>query len=88
MFTYVAAFAIAATLTITPLIVSRPATPQDNRKTKAAWVELNVARIMDINIVDTISLACQRPAYFLSKTEQTALKRALLSSVRIISPAI
>ncbi len=86
MFTYVTAIAIAATLTVSPIVSRITTLVQDNKVAKAAWVELK-ERISGINIVDIISLADQRSTYFLSIVEQRALKRALLRSVRVISPS-
>jgi len=86
MFTYVTAIAIAATLTVCPMIVSRISTPAQEKAPKPAWIEYR-AQTADINIVDIISLAGQGATYFLSIAEQKALKRALLRSVRIVSPS-
>lgn len=85
MLTYIAAFATAITLTITPVVDSK-STHENTRTNKTIWAEYNLTSCSSINIADTISLAGQRPSYFLSKVEQGALKRALLRSVKIIEP--
>lgn len=87
MLTYVTAIATAVTLTITPIIVSKSA--RDNiQANKVTWAEHGMALRSSIQIVDVISLAGQRPDYFLSGIEQGALKRALLRSVKIIEPRL
>lgn len=85
MLTYIAAIATAVTLTITPVVISKSAR-EDVQASKVTWAEYGMALRSNIQIADVISLAGQRPGYFLSKTEQGAIKRALLRSVKIIEP--
>lgn len=83
MLTYVTAIATAATLAISPLFVSDCA--RDAKPTRPAWQEVlrNLAPRVSTNNT-TISVT-SRPTYFLSGVEQSALRRALLRSVEIVS---
>lgn len=81
------AIATAVTLTITPIMVSNSAF-EDIQANKVTWAKHSMALSPNIQIADVISLAGQRPGYFLSRSEQGALKRALLRSVKIIEPRI
>lgn len=83
---YVTSIATAVTLTITPIIVK--STRENILANKVTWAKHGMALRSNIQIVDVISLAGQRPGYFLSKAEQGALRRALLRSVRIIEPRL
>lgn len=85
MLTYITAIATAVTLTITPVVVSKSAR-ENIQANKVTWAESGMALRSNILIADVISLAGQRPDYYLSKVEQGALKRALLRSVKIIEP--
>lgn len=87
MLTYITAIATAVTLTITPVIVSKSAR-ENIQANKVIWAESGVALRSNIQIADVISLAGQRPGYYLSRAEQGALKRALLRSVKIIEPRL
>lgn len=87
MLTYITAIATAVTLTITPVIVSKSAR-ENIQANKVIWAESSVALRSNIQIADVISLAGQRPGYYLSRAEQGALKRALLRSVKIIEPRL
>lgn len=87
MLTYITAIATAVTLTITPVVVSKSAR-ENIQANKVTWAEYGMALRSSIQIADVISLAGQRPGYYLSKVEQGALKRALLRSVKIIEPRL
>ena len=87
MLTYITAIATAVTLTITPVVVSKSAR-ENIQANKVIWAESGVALRSNIQIADVISLAGQRPGYYLSRVEQGALKRALLRSVKIIEPRL
>lgn len=84
---YITSIATAVTLTITPIIISKSAR-ENVQANKVTWAEQGMALRSNIQIVDVISLAGQRPDYFLSRAEQGALKRALLRSVKIIEPRL
>jgi hypothetical protein len=77
------AIATAVTLTITPIMVNNSAL-ENIHENKANWAKNNIALSSNIQITNVISLTSQRPGYFLSRSEQGALKRALLRSVKII----
>jgi len=87
MLTYITAIATAVTLTITPVVVSKSAR-ENIQANKVTWAEYGMALRSNIQIADVISLAGQRPGYYLSRVEQGALKRALLRSVKIIEPRL
>ena len=85
MLIYITALATAITLTITPVVINK-SSRENSHENKVAWPKNSVASSNSIQITDVISLVGQRPIYFLSKVEQSALKRALLRSVKIIEP--
>lgn len=84
---YITSIATAVTLTITPVIVSKP-TRENEQANKVIWPEQGMALRSNIQIDDVISLAGPPLGYFLSSSEQGALKRALLRSVKIIEPRL
>jgi hypothetical protein len=81
------AIATAVTLTFTPIMSCNSAFENTQIK-DVIWANQSVALRSNIQIADVISLAGERPDYYLSKAEQGALKRALLRSVRIIEPRL
>lgn len=79
------AIATAVTLTVTPIMTSNAALDTQADRLPS-WTKESVTFPPSLKISKVISLAGQRPSYYLSKTEQGALKRALLRSVKIIEP--
>lgn len=83
MLTYVTAIATAATLIISPLFVSEA--EKESKPTRPAWYEVLRDLTARVSPANTISITSRRPTYFLSSVEQSALRRALLRSVEIVS---
>ena len=83
MLTYVTAIATAATLIISPLFVSD--TEKESKPTLPSWNEVLRDLTARVSSANTISITSRRPTYFLSSVEQSALRRALLRSVEIVS---
>lgn len=81
MLTYVAAVATAVTLMISPVLVS--AKENSGVKETAKWAK-PMAR--PIEMPGQIEVSGAKPLYYMSVEEQRVLRKALLRSVKIISP--
>lgn len=82
---YVTAIATALTISITPVVINN-SSRENVQMNKVSLPKSGMPMYSGIQIQDVISLANQRTSYFLSKSEQGALKRALLRSVKVIEP--
>ena len=80
MLNYIAAVATAATLFISPMLSHANEAPVITKKVAAATHEV-ITFNSQLIVVNT-----PEPVYSLSKVEQSILRSALLSSVKIIRP--
>jgi hypothetical protein len=80
MLNYIAAIATAVTLSISPMLSHANVTPIATKK-------VAVATHTDISVNNQVIIVnTPEPVYNLSKSEQSILRSALLSSVKIIRP--
>jgi hypothetical protein len=82
MLSYVAAVATAVTLIISPML----SYPKDGSGVKEAakWAKPMAART--IEMPRSIEISGVAPLYYMSVAEQRVLRKALLRSVKIVSP--
>lgn len=80
MLTYVAAAATAATLLISPML---PREPTESKQEPVRWTTKSGPQ-SSYSIPNVIALSGTGVVYYLSKTEQRALKKALLKSAQIV----
>lgn len=81
MIRYVAAFATAVTLMITPVMVE--AKDSQTKKKPVQWTKpVDAARTLQVQ--KPIEISGSRAPYVLSELEQEVLRRTLLRSVKIV----
>ena len=82
MLTYVAAVATAVTLMISPILSG--ANDADPEKQSVKWTKPSMSRT--IEMPRSIEISGVAPLYYMSVAEQRVLRKALLRSVKIVSP--
>lgn len=87
MLTYVAAFATAITIAVTPVIGGAHKTAQA-KKRQTEWTRPGKIGRAPIVVERPIAVSPGRGLYVLSRLEQDALRRTLFRSVRLVHSGV